>query len=75
MKILHIDTNHPILINQLNALGFDNEEDYISSKEAIQAKIHAYDGLIIRSRFSIDKKFLEAAKNLKFINAKIIITI
>ncbi len=67
MKILHLDTNHPLLINQLNALGFENDEDYTSSKEAIEAKIQNYDGVIIRSRFSIDKQFLDAAKNLKFI--------
>ena len=67
MKILHLDTNHPLLINQLNDLGFVNDEDYSSSKEIIQQKIKDYDGFIIRSRFSIDKSFLEAATNLKFI--------
>ena len=67
MKILHLDTNHPLLINQLNDLGFKNDEDYTSSKEAIEAKIHEYDGFIIRSRFSIDKSFLDKATNLKFI--------
>lgn len=67
MKILHVDTNHPLLINQLHTLGFENDEDYTSPKEAIEAKIQNYDGLIIRSRFSIDKQFLDAAKKLKFI--------
>lgn len=67
MKILHLDTNHELLINQLNDLGFINHEDYTSSKEDIKAKIHQYDGFIIRSRFSIDKPFLDAATNLKFI--------
>ena len=67
MKILHLDTNHPILIEQLNSLGFTNDEDYTSSKAEILAKIHLYDGLIIRSRFSIDASFLEKAQNLKFI--------
>ena len=67
MKILHLDTNHPILIEQLNSLGFTNDEDYTSSKAEVIAKIHLYDGLIIRSRFSIDASFLEKAKNLKFI--------
>ena len=67
MKILHLDTNHPILIEQLNSLGFTNDEDYTSSKAEIIAKIHLYDGLIIRSRFSIDASFLEKGKNLKFI--------
>lgn len=67
MKILHLDTNHPLLLNQLNDLGFINDEDYTSSKEEIKLKIKDYDGFIIRSRFSIDKTFLDAATNLKFI--------
>ncbi|TYA52392.1 2-hydroxyacid dehydrogenase [Formosa maritima] len=67
MKILHLDTNHPLLINQLNDLGFQNDEDYTSSKTEVEAKIGDYDGIIIRSRFSIDKSFLDAAVNLKFI--------
>lgn len=67
MKILHLDSNHELLINQLNDLGYTNHEDYTASKQDVEAKIHEYDGFIIRSRFSIDKQFLDAAKNLKFI--------
>ncbi|MDT0557845.1 2-hydroxyacid dehydrogenase [Ichthyenterobacterium sp. W332] len=67
MKILHLDTNHELLLNQLNDLGFTNDEDYTSSKEAIETKISDYDGIVIRSRFSIDKQFLDSATNLKFI--------
>lgn len=67
MKVLHLDTNHELLLNQLNDLGFENHEDYTSSKEIIEAKISNYDGIIIRSRFTIDKQFLDAATNLKFI--------
>ncbi len=67
MKILHLDSNHPLLLNQLNDLGYTNHTDYTSSKSEIEAKIVAYDGLIIRSRFNIDKQFLDAAKQLKFI--------
>ena len=67
MKILHLDTNHPLLVNQLNDLGYTNHEDYTSSKEDIEAKIHEYDGLIIRSRFTIDRQFLDKATSLKFI--------
>ena len=67
MKVLHLDSNHPLLIDQLTALGHTNHEDYSSSKETIEAKIHQYDGLIIRSRFRIDAPFLDKATNLKFI--------
>jgi D-3-phosphoglycerate dehydrogenase len=67
MKILHLDTNHPLLIKQLNALGFQNHENYSDSKADIKKSIHEYDGFIIRSRFSIDKDFIDSAKHLKFI--------
>ncbi|MDA9349186.1 MAG: 2-hydroxyacid dehydrogenase [Polaribacter sp.] len=67
MKILHLDKNHPLLYNQLNDLGFENDEDYTASKEEVMAKIHLYDGLIIRSRFKIDALFLEKTTRLKFI--------
>jgi len=67
LKIIHLDKNHPLLLNQLNDLGFTNDEDYTSSKKEIEAKINLYDGCIIRSRFSIDKAFLDRATNLKFI--------
>jgi D-3-phosphoglycerate dehydrogenase len=67
MKILHLDTNHPLLIQQLDDLGFINDEDYTSSKEEIEAKLNSYQGIIIRSRFTIDQQFLDAATNLKFI--------
>ena len=67
MKVIHLDTNHPLLINQLNKLGFTNDEDYLSSKEDIEAKIHNYDGFIIRSRFKIDNAFIDKSTNLKFI--------
>lgn len=67
MKILHLDKNHPLLQDQLAAAGFQNEEDYTSSKKEIEAKIALYEGIVIRSRFEIDKTFLAAAKNLKFI--------
>ncbi|AUC16329.1 hydroxyacid dehydrogenase [Tenacibaculum sp. SZ-18] len=67
MKVLHLDTNHPLLINQFEDLGFTNHEDYTSLKDEIEAKIHKYDGIVIRSRFTIDQQFLDKATNLKFI--------
>jgi D-3-phosphoglycerate dehydrogenase len=59
MKILHIDSNHPTLISTLKNNGYINDLDISSSKD--------YDGLILRSRFKIDKDFIDNASNLKFI--------
>lgn len=67
IKILHIDSNNSLLLDQLQKLGFQNDEDFISSKEKIEAKIHNYNGIVIRSRFKIDKEFIDKASNLQFI--------
>ena len=67
MKILHLDDNHRILQEQLANAGFENYEDFVSTKTEVEQKIANYDGIVIRSRFNIDKQFLDAATNLKFI--------
>nr|WP_315158064.1 2-hydroxyacid dehydrogenase [uncultured Flavobacterium sp.] len=67
IKILHIDSNNPLLWEQLQQAGFHNEADFISSKEAIEDKIKDYHGIVIRSRFKIDKTFIDKATNLQFI--------
>ena len=67
MKILHLDSNHPLLIEMLRKAGFKNDENYTASKTEVEEIISEYDGIIIRSRFKIDKTFLDSGKNLKFI--------
>jgi len=67
IKILHIDSNHPLLWEQLEQAGFQNEADFTSSKTEIESKIHNYQGIVIRSRFKIDKEFIDQAVNLQFI--------
>lgn len=67
MRILHVDKNHPLLIKQLTEAGHDNVENYSISKEETQQIIAQYDGIVIRSRFTIDQTFIDAARNLKFI--------
>ncbi len=67
MKILQIDKNHPLIEEQLSEKGFQIDNDYTSTYEEILAKIHQYEGLIIRSRIPIDDHFLNQARHLKFI--------
>ena len=67
IKILHLDSNHPTLMEQLAQAGMENVEDYTSSKSEIENKIHDFDGIVIRSRFDIDREFLDKATKLKFI--------
>jgi len=67
VKILHLDKNHSLLIEQLTKAGYKNEEDYTSSKSDIEQIISGYDGIVIRSRFKFDRTFIDAGTNLKFI--------
>jgi phosphoglycerate dehydrogenase-like enzyme len=67
IRILHIDSNNSLLWDQLQQSGFINHSDFTSTKEEIEAKIQEYQGIVIRSRFKIDKTFLDKAVNLQFI--------
>ena len=67
MKILFIDTVHPFLKEQLEKLNYICDTAYKKSKSEIEHIICSYDGIIIRSRFKIDQKFIDKAYKLKFI--------
>lgn len=66
-KILFINEAHPVLEERLSRLGFVCEFDYLSDKASIQTKLHEYFGVVIRSRMQVDKAFVDAAVNVKFI--------
>jgi D-3-phosphoglycerate dehydrogenase len=66
-KILFLDSNHPVMLEVLREKGFVCDEDYTAPKAEVLSRIAQYDGVIIRSRFKLDKEFLDAATNLKVI--------
>jgi D-3-phosphoglycerate dehydrogenase len=66
-KVLHLDENHEVLWNGLEALNYHNEADYTSSYASLLEKIGDYTGLIIRSRIPIDRALLQRAEQLQFI--------
>ncbi len=67
MKVLFIDSVHPILEDRLLDLGFQCKHDYTSTRNELLKKIADYQGLVVRSRTPINSAFLDAATNLKFI--------
>ncbi len=66
-KIVLIDPPHPHLLEKLKAMGFDCHEHFRTPKAELTKIVGDYDGLIIRSRFSIDEAFLSEAGQLRFI--------
>ncbi len=67
MKVLFIDSVHNILQNKLTNLGFICDYKPDIDSDNILEIIQKYDGLIIRSKITLDKKVLDKATNLKFI--------
>jgi len=67
LKILFIDTTHPILIELLTSAGFECESGTKMQRNEIEKIINNYDGVIIRSRITLDKPLIDKATKLKFI--------
>lgn len=66
-KILLIDQPHPVLIEQLSAAGFECLPMYQASREEIFEVLPACFGVVMRSRFQVDKKFIDRCIQMKFI--------
>jgi D-3-phosphoglycerate dehydrogenase len=67
MRILFIDSNHPVLHETLINAGHTCDLHYHWSKDEITANIHLYDGIVIRSRIKLSKELIDKATKLKFI--------
>lgn len=67
MKILHLDNNHPLLIEQLNEAGFTNVTGYELTRKEVLDTISDYNGIVLRSRITMDKEMFDAAAKLQFV--------
>ncbi len=67
MKVVFLDTVHPILEQRLTEKGFTCIDATQISREEILPLLKEAEGIVIRSRFSMDARFLENAPQLKFI--------
>lgn len=67
MKILFVDTVHPFLKEELEKQNHICDTAYDQRKDEVSQIIQNYDGIIIRSRFSIDSGFIDQSSNLQFI--------
>ena len=66
-NILLVDDVHPVFMERAEALGFQCDyQPLIKADEALKI-IADYEGLVIRSKFKVDRKVLDIAVNLKFI--------
>jgi len=66
-NILIVDDIHPIFIEKSEALGYNCDyRPTIKADEALGI-IAGYEGLVIRSKFNVDRKVIDTASNLRFV--------
>ncbi|MGZ3767088.1 MAG: 2-hydroxyacid dehydrogenase [Mucilaginibacter sp.] len=66
-SILIVDDIHPIFIEQAEALGYHCDYQPAIKPELAFEIIGNYEGLVIRSKFLVDRRVIDLAKNLRFI--------
>jgi D-3-phosphoglycerate dehydrogenase len=66
-NILIVDDIHPVFIEQAQAIGYHCDYQPTIKPDQAYEILSGYVGLVIRSKFLVDKKVLDLAKNLKFI--------
>jgi D-3-phosphoglycerate dehydrogenase len=66
-KILFLDQPHPFLEERLTTLGFPCLPFYKNSLEEIYAVLPECIGVVLRSRFKIDRNFINQGRYLQFI--------
>jgi D-3-phosphoglycerate dehydrogenase len=65
--ILIVDDIHPIFIEQAEALGYKCDYQPVIKKDEALAIIGNYAGLVIRSKFNVDRAVIDAASQLRFV--------
>lgn len=66
-KVLFVDTVHPVLKERLIELGYECHDFQSKDLQEFLAVVPNYFGLVIRSKFTINKEVVDKATQLKFI--------
>ena len=68
MKVAFLDTVHEVLNERLEANGYSCHECYgVTREQILEGELNDYEGIIIRSRLTIDARLLAALSSLKWI--------
>jgi len=65
--ILFLDETHPVLLDDLEGMGYRCIYDPDIGREQLKSRMHEFTGIIVRSRMKLDKELIAAGKNLRFI--------
>lgn len=67
MKVVFLDSVHPILTKRLSENGFECIDATELSMDQCRNTIKTAEGIVVRSRFRMDSSFLDNSAQLKFI--------
>ncbi|MEY5069190.1 MAG: hypothetical protein RLZ47_1052 [Bacteroidota bacterium] len=66
-QILIVDDLHPVFKQEAEALGYAVTDEPLFTREQTLAAIKDYEGLVVRTKFQVDREMIDAAPRLKFI--------
>ena len=66
-RVLFLDSVHPVLEQELTAMGFVCIHEYQANRTEVSNYISDYQGIVLRSRLIIDAEILKNANQLEFI--------
>ena len=66
-KVLIADRMHESITDLFRRAGFDPDYQPEITKEEVSEVIENYEGLVIRSKFTVDRPLIDRAVNLKFV--------
>ncbi len=66
-KVILIDKAHPYLVEHLTQLGFECHDHQHTPLDEVENIVGDYFGMVIRSRFTLDRDFIGKCTNLRFI--------
>jgi D-3-phosphoglycerate dehydrogenase len=66
-KVLFVESVHEILQQRLEAAGYTCDLRYDATRSEILQSADQYEGIVVRSRIAIDREWMDASPNLRFI--------
>jgi D-3-phosphoglycerate dehydrogenase len=67
LTVALIDKTPSVLVEKLTALGYQCDDVHQLPFEEIATRLSEYTGIIMRSRFTLDKAFIDRCTHLKFV--------
>lgn len=66
-NILIVDDIHPVFMERVEALGYTCDYQPLITPADVLQILGRYEGLVMRSKFKLDRQYIDAGENLRFV--------